>query len=469
MLNSRTRAVVQCRQLAKGKRVNEYFFYGQLQVSRFTQLHALLVDDDPTAQVCRDLPESACRTQPHNYGVHVVSLILTRVGEGLADTKLVLAWLLDAIGTPTWALGLLVPVRESLAMLPQLAISARIRQRSVRKPVYVFGCIVQGGAIISFGLLGWFTQMFSGDFTGVIAIALIAIFALGRSLCSISHKDLLGKTVDMGRRGSVSGTAGTVAAIVTLLLAVSYSFGWIPLTVPVVAGMVTLGGVCWLLAAFVFGLIREEPGATAGDIDGLAAVIAQLGLLRSDAQLRRLIGTRALLLSTALAPPFYIALSGDSAASGLGTLGSFMIAAAAASLSSTYVWGRFSDKSSRLVLIFSATLATVANSVAAFIALVIPSLLEEAALLPALLFVLMIAHQGVRLGRSVHVVDMADRDNRATYTALSNSVVGVILLAAGIFGVVAQWLGIGAVLAVFTVMAALAIVAAAGLDDVQAA
>jgi hypothetical protein len=117
----------------------------------------------------------------------------------------------------------------------------------------------------------------------------------------------------------------------------------------------------------------------------------------------------------------------------------------------------------------AATIAALANAVAAFVALAMPNVLEEVALLPALLFVLMIAHQGVRLGRSVHVVDMADRDNRATYTALSNSTVGVILLAGGVFGVIAQWLGIGAVLAIFTLMAALAIRAAAGLDDVQAA
>ncbi|MCL4684399.1 MFS transporter permease [Myxococcota bacterium] len=435
----------------------------------FARLHAVLVDDDQLVQVCRDLPESACREQPHNYGVHIVSLSLTKVGEGLADPKLVLAWLLDAIGTPTWALGLLVPVRESLAMLPQLVISARIRRLSIRKTVYVFGCVVQGAAIISFGLMGWFAQMFSGALAGIVAVALIAIFALGRSLCSISHKDLLGKTVDRGRRGSVSGTAGTIAAAATLLLAIGYSFGWIPLTVPVVAGMVVFGGICWLLAAFVFGLLREEPGATAGGIDGLAAVVAQLGLLRSDRHLRRLIVTRTLLLSTALAPPFYIALSGDRAASGLGTLGPFMVAAAAASLASTYVWGRFADRSSRLVLMLAATLGALANTVAAFVALAMPTVLEEASLLPALLFVLMIAHQGVRLGRSVHVVDMAEPDHRATYTALSNSVVGLLLLAGGAFGVIAQWFGIGAVLAIFASMAALAILAAAGLDDVQAA
>ena len=433
----------------------------------YTRLHALLVDDDPMAQVCRDLPESACRAQPRNYGVHIVSLGLTKVGEGLADPKLVLAWLLDAIGTPTWALGLLVPVRESLAMLPQLAISARIRQLAIRKTVYVFGCLVQGAAIIGFGLMGWLAQMFSGTVAGIVAVLLIAVFALGRSLSSISHKDVLGKTVDRGRRGSVSGTAGTIAAVLTLLLALAYSMGWIALTVPVVSGMVALGGLCWLLAAFVFGSIREEPGATEGGIDGLAAVIAQLGLLRSNAPLRRLIVTRALLLSSALAPPFYIALSGDSTVSGLGTLGPFMIASASASLVSAYVWGRLADRSSRRVLMLAATLTALANAIAAFLALAMPQLLGGALLLPALLFVLMIAHQGVRLGRSVHVVDMADRDSRATYTALSNSVVGLILLAGGVFGVIAQWLGIGAVLAIFTLMAALAIRAAAGLDEVQ--
>ncbi|EAR20374.1 hypothetical protein [Nitrococcus mobilis] len=131
----------------------------------FDNLHGLFVGDDELAQVCRDLPESACREQPRNYGLHVVSLSLTRVGEGLTDAKLVLAWLLDAIGAPTWAIGLLVPVRESLAMLPQLLISARIRRFSIRKTVYVVGCVVQGVAIVGFGLVG---LTLSGNTAGII-------------------------------------------------------------------------------------------------------------------------------------------------------------------------------------------------------------------------------------------------------------------------------------------------------------
>ncbi len=54
-----------------------------------------------------------------------------------------------------------------------------------------------------------------------------------------------------------------------------------------------------------------------------------------------------------------------------------------------------------------------------------------------------------------------------TYTALSNSVVGILLLAGGIFGILAQWLGIGIVLALFALMAGLAVLAASRLDEVQ--
>lgn len=325
---------------------------------------------------------------------------------------------------------------------------------------------MQGAAIMGYGLVG---LTLSGKQAGIIAIGLITVFALGRSLCSICHKDVLAKTVDRGRRGSVSGIAGSIAAAATLVLAVEYSTGNIPLTVPIVATAVMLGGMTWLAAAFVFGSIREYPGATEGGMDGLAAVVAQLKLLQSDAPLQRLTLTRGLLLSTALAPPFFSALSGDREPSGLGTLGPFMRAAAAASLSSSFVWGRLADRSSRRVLMSAAALASLANGVAAFMALAMPAEVDSVSFLPSMFFLLTIAHQGVRLGRSVHVVDMADLDNRATYTALSNSVVGLILLAGGVFGVMAQWFGVGTVLALFTLMAAIAIPTASGLADVQKA
>ncbi len=94
-----------------------------------------------------------------------------------------------------------------------------------------------------------------------------------------------------------------------------------------------------------------------------------------------------------------------------------------------------------------------------------PEMLEIA--LPGVLFLLMISYQGVRLGRSTHIVDMADADRRAAYTALSNSVIGVLLLIGGVFGVVAELGGNGPVLWIFAAMCVAAFGLARGLEEVQ--
>lgn len=81
----------------------------------------------------------------------------------------------------------------------------------------------------------------------------------------------------------------------------------------------------------------------------------------------------------------------------------------------------------------------------------------------------MIAYQGVRLGRSTHLVDMASEETRAAYTALSNTLIGFLLLAGGGFGFLAQAQGEVTVIAVFAVMSLLAVPVALSLEEVQQA
>ena len=88
-------------------------------------------------------------------------------------------------------------------------------------------------------------------------------------------------------------------------------------------------------------------------------------------------------------------------------------------------------------------------------------------LLASTLFVLMVAHRGVRLGRSTHLVDMAGVERRAAYTALSNCLIGLLLVLGGGFGLIAQLAGVPAVLAVFSLMCVGAAFGAYGLREVQ--
>ena len=79
----------------------------------------------------------------------------------------------------------------------------------------------------------------------------------------------------------------------------------------------------------------------------------------------------------------------------------------------------------------------------------------------------MIAYHGVRLGRSTHLVDMADEDNRAVYTALSNTIIGLLLLAGAVFSVIAEYFGLRVVMVVMTIMCLLSSWVALGLKEVQ--
>lgn len=93
--------------------------------------------------------------------------------------------------------------------------------------------------------------------------------------------------------------------------------------------------------------------------------------------------------------------------------------------------------------------------------------LGEAWVAAGLLFFVVLAYQGVRLGRSTHLVDMAGQDQRAVYTAVSNTLVGVVLVLTGAFGPVSEVIGLSGLFATFAVACVGAFVVGRGLEEVQ--
>ena len=77
-------------------------------------------------------------------------------------------------------------------------------------------------------------------------------------------------------------------------------------------------------------------------------------------------------------------------------------------------------------------------------------------------------HSGVRLGRKVYLVDMATQGTRAAYVAVSNSVIGVMMLLGGLIGLLGDWLGVVAVIGLLGVWSLLAAVGALRLPEVSA-
>ncbi|NCN85816.1 MAG: MFS transporter [Sphingomonadales bacterium] len=419
---------------------------------------AIVIDDE--GRICADIPESACQQEPGNFFKHVGALALTKSADGLIDPKLVLSWLMTSLGAPVALIGLLVPVREAGALLPQLLTAGYLRRLQRRKWVWAVGSTIQGLAAAVIGLIA---ISLTGAAAGWAIVLALAILALARSVCSVCYKDVLGKTIDQSRRGTATGLAGSIASVTVIVYALALSFQLVDRMTLVIGGLFLAGGA-WMVSAMLFATLKERAGATAGGKNALKEALHNFTYLRDDPQLVRFILTRGLLTATALAPPFMIAV-GSEAGEGYDKLGFLVLASALAGLLSSFVWGRLSDRSSRKVLVFSALLAAIILGTTSWLAFA--DRLAGGYILPVLLFGLMIAYQGVRLGRSTHLVDMADEDTRAAYTALSNTVIGLLLLAGGVFSLVANWFGGEVVLAIMAGMSGLAILAAWGLDEVQ--
>ncbi len=387
-----------------------------------------LLTGDEDARVCRDIPAEACREQPRNFFIHIGSLVATKTGDLLSSPKVVLSWLLIHLGAPTFMLGFLVPVRESLSLLPQLFIARYIRQVPVRKWFWVGGSIVQGIAVACMALVA-LTQR--GAVAGWSILALLVVFSLARGVCSIADKDVLGKTISKSRRGTASGYASSLAGAITIVVGAL----WFVVApdrqgTAFFATLLSAAGALWILAALLFSRIAEYAGATEGGGNAITEAVRQLGLIRRDPDLRQFLIVRTLLLSTALVAPFYISLASRASEGAISQLGALLIATGAAGFASAAVWGRLSDRSSRRTMATAAALAAVAGFITVGVSS-IEDLPYPAVFFAVSYFLLNVAHEGVRAGRKTHLIDIATAENRASYVAVSNTVIGVLLLAGG--------------------------------------
>lgn len=416
---------------------------GELTSSLTEDLYAKLVNEED-ARVCREIPEEACREVPRNFFLLIGSYLLTKLGDSVANPKTTLTWMMDAIGAPVALTGLLVPVRESGSLIPQLVIAAYVRRQPVRKGVWVVGSLLQAVAVLSMGLIALFVR---GAAAGAAVIGCLVVFSLARGLSSVAAKDVLGKTIPKTRRGRVNGFSASIAGIATLgvggtLVAVGADDGSSVTFLIMLTGAAAL----WVVAAALYSRIEERPGETEGGGNAIAEAVGKLALLRDDRPFRNFVIARALLLCSALSAPYYVILARRHDTGIAGQLGFFIIAGGLASSLSAPFWGRLSDWSSRTVMVVAAVITSALGFLAVGVELLVPVLAAAVWFYPAVFFVLMIAHSGVRLGRKTYVVDLAAGNRRTDYVAVSNTVIGIVLLVLGGMGALAQAFSVSVVI-----------------------
>ena len=439
---------------------------GKAEGGAAARLFALVAGRDE-ARLGRDMPESQRRTLPRNFFAQVVASSLSKSGDVLADPKIILPWLIGAVGAPAFFIGFLVPLRESLALLPQVLIGRGMRRFPVRKWFWAISSVVEGACVLAMGLAGLLGMR--GAAAGWTIIALLAVFSIARGVASVASKDTLGKTISKGLRGRVSGYAGTLAGIVAS--AVGLGLVLMPQAARpewLLYVLVSGAGLTWFLAAAVFALVVERPDPSEGERPLRHVLRDQMALLGGDRELRKFIIARGLMISTALVGPVFVGLAEKGSATSLGTLGGLVIASGIANLSSSWLWGAFADRSSRTTMAAGGALCGMLGLAVLAAIHLFPELGGSTTFFALAVFVLYVAHSGVRIGRKTQVVDLAGRSTRSEYVALANTVIGVLLLIVG--SAVGLLIALGLQIALF-VLSATALIAsfmAARMANVQA-
>lgn len=420
------------------------------------RLYSRLVRRDRDTEA--DLPAPVRRNVPAN-GLRLVGAnALQSSGDQAVNPSTVLPWLFSVLGVPTGLVGLLVPIRESGSMLPQALLTPLVVRPRRRKAVFVAGAGVQAASVAVMAGVAALAPAWSmpGWAAGTVVLLALAVFSLGRCLCSIASKDVQGRVLPSGERGQVNGLATTAAGLVAITLGVGLRvLGGEDLSAAALAWVLAAAAGLWVGVAAVYATVREpaeDPqeqdgprrdggsalprgGAGREETGGQAKEQASSwALLREDAEFRRFVTTRGLLLVSSLAPPFVVMLALSSGSDALAGLGGFVIASGLASLLGGRLFGRAADRSPRLLMAGAAAAACVA-AVAVVVATWLPGFRGGSwagtAVFVGGYFLLALAHTGVRVGRKTYLVDMASGDTRTRYTAVSNTAMGVLLLAVG--------------------------------------
>lgn len=410
-----------------------------------------------------DLPDGVAHDVPDNGMRFIVANGLQNAGDQVINPKTVLPWLLTAQGAPGFAIALLVPIRESLSMLPQAALTPWVKRRAHRKSVWVLGSVTQGVMALIMALSA---AALDGTAAAVAILLALAIFALGRCLCSIGSKDVQGRTIPKGQRGQITGLATVLSGVVAITLGLGVRWlGGDELPASALRWMIAASAVTWFLGAVVFHRVTEPAGATTHEPAG-AWVRESWELLVDDAPFRNFVIVRSLLLVSALAPTFFVALSAERGNGELSGLGPFLIASGAAAILGGRVAGKLSDRSSKSTMTWGAALASVI--LLAVIAQVTFAESWSAWALPAAYFAITLTHTGVRVARKTYVVDMAEGNQRTTYVAVANSAMGVILLVTGAISGGLAMLGPMWALGFFAVLGFIGVAMARALPEVSA-
>ena len=419
---------------------------------------------------------TAQRHLRRNFSLGVLNGAFFNFYSALLDPSLVLSWFVSQLTTSNFLIGLIVPIQGGGWFLPQLVISSYLQRRQRKLPFYAR---VAGVRVAIWGLMTLAVFLIE-DPAVLLAVffTLLAAYSLTAGLAGICFIDIVAKVIPSTRRGAFFGwrrfLGGFLALGGSLLVKYILDEGR-GLTFPdnyAILFLLSFFILCVAVACFILIVEPLEPVSKKRVTLGRQFRRA-LDLPRRDANYRRFLTMRLLLMAAEIATPFYIVYAKRALSVSVGMVGVYLTGSTLASFASNLLWGRISDRRGNKLLIVLTTLLGLFIPLTALSIVLLanlwPGLREFAPGLFALVFVLSGGFKsGSMIGNMNFLLEIAPADNRPLYVGFTNTIMGVALLAASVGGLIVDLVGFTVLFSLALAFYALALLSTLRLQEPRA-
>jgi MFS transporter len=410
-----------------------------------------------------------------NFQLGVANGLLFTLAETLLDPTLVLvAFIGHLTHSPLW-LGLVTPLRDGAWFLPQLWVSGYLQSQPLKLHLYQWMAVVRVFAWGGLALAAFFVR--DPHWLLVTFFTLYGLYALAAGFGGLSFLEIVGKTVPPQRRAvyfawrlTLGGLAGIGASVCVRWMLDTGS----PLQFPYnFATLFALGWVCAMVGLAAFCIIRETPDLTLPPRASLSAQVRRAAqYLRADRDYRHFLSLRGALMIAGAATPFFAVYVQQRLGGSPGMVGVYLGVYTVASLAANALFGRFSARLGNRRTMIAATVAGLLMTGFVLALMLAAAPLGLSGWSASLWLLPVFALSGIReSGQGVSaqslLLDIAPPSERTLYLGFANSLLGIVLLATGVSGVIVARFGFPALMLAAVAANAFALRSALRLRDVR--
>jgi MFS family permease len=381
--------------------------------------------------------------RPH-YRRNFTALVIDFAGFGLGfafySPSTILPAFVSELTASAPLIGLVSTLLTGAWLLPQLVAANYLAGRERQKPYLIASAVI--GRSLFFPLAGvvYFLGGIRPVLTLIVFYLCLTAFMVCDAMTSVAWFDMWAKMIPPTRRGRVVGIGQVLSGLMTIGAAEIVSHVLSP-TGPVFptnyALLFLLAGGGMMISLFAMLGLREPPGEATRERTTWREFLPQLGhVLREDVDFRVLTIVRWLAGLGGLASPFYIVYATSELGMPAQTIGLFISAQTAGSITAGFLLGYLNERwGSRMVIQLSRLLALIQPLLAlAFVGL--PIILGKDAagsyitpLAYAPIFLLLgIVNGAMMPGFVSYIVDLAPEGSRPLYAGLANTLSGAVMI-----------------------------------------